>query len=549
MKFSEMPHERPDLRALSAALRESAAKLKRADGFGAAEAVMLSADEAVRRFDTAYAAAFIRFNADTEDEACRADFRSFAAAAPKAELAEKKWLAALGKSEFSAGFKAKYGKDFFDAAPELPPAAQRREAALVGRYEDILGAARVTLCGGEVTLTEAAALMKAPDPERRYAAWEAVAGYFGSHAGELDGIFERLVRIRARSAGEGGYAAMRCRALGRDMSGDDLFRKAVLSSAVPLADGIFRAFAKRTGLRYPLSPMDAKLACAFPRPACTARELPGVAARILREMSPQTAELADALFGGGYADTEHRPGKSGDTFCIALPDSGMPFVLADLTGTGDDVQTLFHELGHAFAVYSARGIVPARLRIPSPAACETFAVCMEFFMRPYAERIFGGDAEKFRHAHLAQTVCAIPAEAMADRFQREVYADPSMTPRERCGLWLALSEQYAPWLDLSAAPPFFASGRGWQTVAHIYGEPFYYLEYALARGTALQLSDGEHGGPEAWEAYLRAAGAGGTQSYTQLLGTAGLGSPYDAESFRAALSAAERALREAGRLE
>lgn len=549
MKFSDVPYRRPELHTLTGVLRESAAGLSRAADFDEADALMLSADAAVRRFDSAYAAAFVRSSADTEDDLLRVDMRLFDAAAPKAERAEKKWLRAAAKSEFRAEFEAKYGRGFFAGEPEFPLPLRKREAALADEYASLLCAARIGLGGRELTLTEAYARMRDPAPERRYAAWDAVGSFFGSQSEKLDGIFDRLVRVRTRMAGENAYSRLRCRTLGRDPDEDDRFHEAVVNIAVPLADRVFRGLAGRTGCRYPLSPADAELINALPAPVCTARELPGLAAEVMREMSPQTAELADAVFCGGFADTEHRPGKAGDTFCTALPDSGMPFVFADLTGSGYDAAALFHELGHALALYSARGILPAQLRIPSAAVSETYAVCMEFFVRPYAELIFGSDAEEYRLSHLAQTVCAVPFEAMADRFQREVYEDPAMTPNTRCQKWLDLSRQYMPWLDMSASPPFFASGRGWQRIAHLYGEPFYYLEYALARCTAMQLLETERAGADgAWAAYLSALSAGGTQSSMRLLETAGLSSPYDEAAVRGAFGAAERLLEKSGRL-
>ena len=92
-------------------------------------------------------------------------------------------------------------------------------------------------------------------------------------------------------------------------------------------------------------------------------------------------------------------------------------------------------------------------------------------------------------------------------------------------MWKELQGQYMPWVRLDGDIPFFADGEAWQRQSHIYGAPFYYIDYCLAQTVALEFwallqKDKE----AAWEKYM---------AYTkQLLENAGLDTPFDEKCLR-----------------
>ncbi len=63
--------------------------------------------------------------------------------------------------------------------------------------------------------------------------------------------------------------------------------------------------------------------------------------------SPGLAALARTAVGEGWIDAEPRPGKVGGAFCMPVRD-GESRVLLSFDGSFDSVQTLAHELGHAY---------------------------------------------------------------------------------------------------------------------------------------------------------------------------------------------------------
>ena len=101
-----------------------------------------------------------------------------------------------------------------------------------------------------------------------------------------------------------------------------------------------------------------------------------------------------------------------------------------------------------------------------------------------------------------------------------------MTPAQRNEAWMGLERKYRPWEDFEDLP-FYGRGAGWQRQLHIYGSPFYYLDYCMAQTVAFQfwlasLKDRE----DAWARYLRFVDAGGTMSFAELVTAAGLKVPY-----------------------
>jgi oligoendopeptidase F len=123
---------------------------------------------------------------------------------------------------------------------------------------------------------------------------------------------------------------------------------------------------------------------------------------------------------------------------------------------------------------------------------------------------------------------------MVDEFQHYIYAKPEMTAKERNELWLSLEAKYRPWLG-TADIPFWAEGRRWQAQLHIYGIPFYYIDYCLAGVTALNfwaLNQKDH--KDTWAKYNRLVHFAGTKTFVDLLEDSGLPTPFEQDNLKLA---------------
>ena len=288
-------------------------------------------------------------------------------------------------------------------------------------------------------------------------------------------------------------------------------------------------------MAYPLSYADnaLKFRSGNPRPQGTADDIIAQGKKFYDELSPETSEFFQTMLDNDLMDVLATEGKAGGGYCTGIMDYKVPFIFANFNGTQGDVEVVTHEAGHAFACWMNRDRVPGSYVWPGMEACEVHSMSMEFMAWPWTEGFFGPDTKKYLYSHLAGALTFIPYGTLVDHFQHEVYANPDMTPAQRHAVWKELQGQYMPWVRLDGDIPFFADGEAWQRQSHIYGAPFYYIDYCLAQTVALELwallqKDKE----AAWEKYMAYTKQGGSRTFTELLENAGLDTPFDEKCLR-----------------
>jgi len=183
---------------------------------------------------------------------------------------------------------------------------------------------------------------------------------------------------------------------------------------------------------------------------------------------------------GGFLDLACRPGKAAGGFCTGLPTAGMPFVFANFNGTKHDAEVFTHEIGHAYQYWSSRAQPLADYLFPTMESCEIHSMGLELLTWPHMERFFGADAERFRRLHLTESLLFLPYGVAVDHFQHLVYEKPDATPEERHAMWREMEKIYLPWRKYGDLA-YPAKGGLWQRQLHIYGAPFYYIDYTLAQ--------------------------------------------------------------------
>ena len=548
MKFSEMPYERPDLDKVKRELGALTARLKAAKSYEEARAVFLEKEAAERHVDTLATLASIRNSIDTRDEFYDGEMNFWNAAGPELEEYDKAWTAAMLASPFRKDFAAEYGDLMFvnaeielkTFAPEIVPQLQR-ENDLTQEHQKLIASAKVPFEGKTYTLAQMGPFQSDADDARRLAAWKAVGQWYKDNQPELDRIYDELTHLRdemGRKLGYEGYTPLGYYRMKRNCyTKEDVesFRAAVRKYLVPLADRVFRAQAQRIGVAYPLSYADnaLKFRSGNPRPQGTADDIIAQGKKFYDELSPETSEFFQTMLDNDLMDVLATEGKAGGGYCTGIMDYKVPFIFANFNGTQGDVEVVTHEAGHAFACWMNRDRVPGSYVWPGMEACEVHSMSMEFMAWPWTEGFFGPDTKKYLYSHLAGALTFIPYGTLVDHFQHEVYANPDMTPAQRHAVWKELQGQYMPWVRLDGDIPFFADGEAWQRQSHIYGAPFYYIDYCLAQTVALELwallqKDRE----AAWEKYMAYTKQGGSRTFTELLENAGLDTPFDEKCLR-----------------
>ena len=548
MKFSEMPYTRPDKDEILPRLAQFTEQLKNARDFAAANEAFLAEDAYAAGVDTMFSIASVRHTIDTRDQFYIDESDYADETKPLLEEGISAWNRALLNSPFRAFLEKKYGNVVFLNAeldlkafsPEIIPEMQR-ENALSTEYDKLVASAQIPFEGKFYTVAQMGPFMKDPDDSRRRAAWNAAGAWFSSQGERLDGIYDEMVRLRdamGKKLGFGGYTELGYCRLSRNCYGRqevEAFRDAVRRYVVPVADKIYRRQAERLGKSYPMDYADQALQfrSGNPTPQGTSEDILEQGRKFYHELSPETARFIDFMLDNELMDLLSKPGKAAGGYCTDFPVFKSPFIFANFNGTADDVETITHEAGHAFEVWSAENIVPSSCHWPSMEACEVHSMSMEFFAWPWEMGFFGPDTRKFYYSHLAGALTFIPYGTMVDHFQHIVYEQPDLTPAQRHEVWKQLSAVYMPWLKLDGAIPFFGEGRYWQRQLHIYHTPFYYIDYCLAQTMSLYFwAKSQKNFQAAWEQYYRYTKMAGTKTFTELLSAAGLPSPFVAETLR-----------------
>ena len=553
MRFSDMPYIRPDKDLLEEQIAEQLELLQSTD-FSTADGAFVALEKIFSGVQTAVSLCYIRHSINTEDAFYAAEQEYLDETMPELEQLQQTVYGALAACPCQKEFESKYGSLMFtnisirlrSFSAELIPSMQE-ENKLTTAYEKLLASAQIPFEGEVLTLVQLGPYQQSTDPMMRKKAWLAAAGFYTEHRQELDDIYDGLVKLRTKMGRQMGYENYI--PLGYDRmerncyTKEDVqaFRQAIVDYVVPVADRLYRQQAERLHRPYPLSYADTtpRFLSGNPKPQGTAEDILAAGKKFYHELSPETSAFIDGMFENQLMDVLSRKGKAGGGYCTDIPDYHCPFIFANFNGTQGDVEVLTHEGGHAFAGYTARDIFPPENQSPTMESCEIHSMSMEFFAWPWAEAFFGPEADKYRYSHLMGAITFLPYGAMVDHFQHIVYEQPDLTPEKRHEKWAELTAIYMPWIKLDM--PFWGEGRAWQRQSHIYGMPFYYIDYCLAQSVALQFwALMQEDRAAAWQRYYGLVRLAGTKTYRELVLSAGLTDPFRPEGLKAACAAATK---------
>ncbi len=541
MKFSEMPYVRPDLAAFQAKAEEIAQKIAGAASAQEQIDAVLAFDQVQAEMSTATSLAYVRHTIDTRDEFYDKENDYADEIAPAVQEAEQKVTKALLASPFRAELEDRFGKLLFTnleiAVRTFDPknmALMQEENKLQSEYQKLYASALVEWNGEKLPLPKLGPYKQSPDRAVRKAAYEAEGKWFDSHQAELDELYDKLVKNRtaqAKNMGYDNYLKLGYDRLGRNCYGPAqvaAFRDQIAQDMVPIVAKVKKDQEKRLGVEKLKFWDDVLL---FPDgnadPQSTADEILAAGKQMYHELSPETAEFADFLWGNELLDVLSKEGKAPGGYCTEFRSYKAPFIFSNFNGTSGDVDVLTHEAGHAFAGFRAmrKGYL-GNMTSPTIEACEVHSMSMEFLTAPWHEKFFGPLTRKYELGHCEDALIFIPYGCMVDEFQHRMYENPELTPAQRNQLWLDLEKKYRPWIDFEDLP-FYSRGAGWQRQLHIYLYPLYYIDYCMAQTVAFQFWIASmKDRADAWARYLCFADAGGTRTFEGLVEEAGLKVPY-----------------------
>ena len=541
MTFESFPYARPNMAEVSQNFEKQLLRFQNAKT-AAEQTRSLSRLNAVREeFWTMYNLCYIRHTSNTADPFYEQENEYFDENLPSFEALNNRFFRALLASPFRDALEQKFGKQLFTLAglalktfqPSILEDLQR-ENALSTEYTKLKAQAKIQFDGQTYNLSNILPLEISDDRNTRRRAAEAKWRFYEAHSKAMETIFDKMVKVRHRIARElgyrnfveVGYARMRRSDYTPEMIAN--FRRQVREVIVPLASELYEKQRKRLGiskLRY--YDEDYKFPSGNPKPLDTPTEIVANAARMYRELSPDTDRFFRFMQEAQLMDLVNRDGKATGGYCTYMSKFGAPFIFSNFNGTSGDIDVLTHEAGHAFQVWSSSKFPFDEYHWPTSDAAEIHSMSMEFFTWPWMPFFFGEQTDKYYFMHLSGAIQFLPYGVAVDEFQHIVYENPEMRPAERNAAWRDLEKTYLPHRDYDGNSHLEA-GRFWQKQSHIFNSPFYYIDYTLAQICAFQFwTKDRHDHKEAWCDYVRLCKAGGSKSFLELVKLAGLHSPFE----------------------
>jgi len=539
MKFEDFKYVRPDLELYVSNMKAQLDDIANGKDYATEIKAIRNIFDLQDDMDTMYTLVSTRNSVNTKDEFYEKETDFFNEALPNIQKYDVLVLKKMLESKHKEELQKEFGSLIFTQAElaqktfseEIIPDMQN-ENKLSTEYSKLLAGAKIEFDGGTYNLSQMAPFVQSTDRDIRHRAQLVVSDFFEANEDEIDRIYDEMVQLRHSMALKLGYenfVQLGYDRFGRsDYNHVDVkgYRDQVFESVVPLATELTARKAKRIGIEDPKS---YDLALSFlsgnPKPQGDRAWQVNHATTMYNEMSPETSEFWNFMVDHNLLELDSKEGKAGGGYCTYLPNHRTPYIFANFNGTSHDVDVLTHEAGHAFQVYSSRDNIPA-YRWPTMEAAEIHSMSMEFLAWPWIHKFFEGDTDKYKFNHLAGAVTFLPYGVLVDEFQHSIYENPTMSKDDRKALWRKIEKKYLPYKDYGD-DTFLDKGTYWYRQGHIFGAPFYYIDYTLAQVCAFQFwVKSQENKDSAFKQYLELCKLGGSKSFVSLVESAKLENPF-----------------------
>ena len=416
------------------------------------------------------------------------------------------------------------------------------QTKLVTKAQGITGGMTVEFGGEERTFPEMKAFLESNNRSVREKAWKSMVSRWMNDSEELSEIFDELIKIRheiAKNAGFDSYTNYMFKAMHRfDYTVEDCltFHNSIEKVCMPIVREINEKRRSSFNLEI-LSPWDVnEKSGSGPdiegknplSPFENVGEMVQKLSELFHKMSRDLGNKFDKLVEMDTLDLETRKGKAPGGYQYYLEKSRVPFIFMNAAGLQGDLETMIHESGHAFhSLYCGHLDLIDERNYPIEFA-EVASMSMELLTQDEWQIFYDNDDEVNRAilSHLEGVVFLLPWIATIDAFQHWIYANPNHTREERTEYWLSLRDRFGSKMDWKDNEDF--RELSWQQQGHLFGVPFYYIEYGIAQLGALQLWQTHRKSPEkALKDYENAMKLGNTKILPELFAAAELKLGFD----------------------
>lgn len=409
-----------------------------------------------------------------------------------------------------------------------------KETTTAMEFGSISGSMTIEEDGAELTMQQAATLLKSPNREKRERVFKKMWQRREQDQEALDDLMNRLIALRHQIAQEAGFENY------RDYRFQELYRvdygvaecfqfhDAIEKQIMPLVDKIHQRRKKQMKLEK-LKPWDLSVDVQGKKPPQLfkdAKELTQKSIHILKKLDPFFGECLSTMEQKGFLDLESRKNKAPGGYNYPLAESNIPFIFMNASGRTDDISTMLHESGHAIHSFLTKDLPLVDFKRTPSEVAELASMSMELFSMHYWDVFFEENATtehiKAMREQLENVLLILPWVATVDAFQHWLYENPHHSNEERQQKWQEIYFRFlSKEIDYDDVPS--ALSLRWQAQMHIFEVPFYYIEYAIAQlGALANWIQFRKNKEEALTKYKKALSLGYTRSIPKVYEASGI---------------------------
>lgn len=415
---------------------------------------------------------------------------------------------------------------------------------LSSQYEQMMGGLSAVIDGEELPIPRAHARLQSSDQQERKKAWLAIWEARLAVKDKANQLYDEMRKLRQQMAENAGYQNY------RDFQHDRLqrfdytprdaeaFSAAVEEFVVPLAREIDKRHRDRLGLApedyRPWDPIGEPAGQEPLKPFETGSELLSGAKEIFSKLKPEFGENLQAMDDADLFDLDSRKGKAPGGYNYGLEVTGMPFIFMNAAGTQRDLVTMMHEGGHAMHTFLTNSEPLVQYRDTPSEMAETASMSMELLTSQLWTRFYNNPADykRARREHLEGVISFFPWCAVVDSFQHWIYLNPDHTVQEREDHFESLMDRFSGDLVNWDGYEHIRRNR-WQAQIHIFGRPFYYIEYGIAQLGALQVYRNYRKNPDAaLTGYINGLALGSSKALPKVWRAMGIKFDFSAATIR-----------------
>ncbi|MSR28392.1 MAG: M3 family oligoendopeptidase [Phycisphaerales bacterium] len=513
---------------------------------GDLERLILDRSELDAAADEAQANLYIEMTCHTDDAGRRTAFLDFvqdvepklkvAGAALDRKIIECPFVKDLSATRYDTYLRALRQEARLFRQENVP--LQTEATTLEQEYSRICGEMTVEFDGREQTMPQMAKYLESTLRDQREASWCVVTARRLRDREAIDAIFDKLVAVRHTMALNAGFKNFRDYQHERlhrfDYTPADClrFHEAIERTCVPLMRDLQSERANALAIPT-VRPWDGKVDLrgrAPLRPFADTAQLVERTSRAFHRLDAELGQLFDSMRTGACLDLETRKGKAPGGYQYQRQRSRTPFIFMNAAGLQRDLVTMVHEAGHAFhSLLSKHDPLLAYRGSPIEFA-EVASMSMELLTFPQLDEFYTEEeSARARRDLLEGLATLLPWVASIDAFQHWVYTNPGHSRAERAAHWMTIHQRFGGGVDYTGHEDSLASL--WQRQLHLFGSPFYYVEYGIAQLGALQIWAQARRDPAAALCnYKRALALGGSQPLPELFKSAGISFDFGPET-------------------